>query len=116
MKFPKTKIIYQNEYFFVRKDEFPVSPGHCLIISEFKKDYFDLSDDERNNLGAVILEVKKLIEQEYKPDGYNIGMNCGESAGQSMFQFHCHVIPRYKGDTENPRGGIRKCVNGNGDY
>lgn len=58
------------------------------------------------------LEAKRLIELEFKPDGYNIGMNCGETAEQSVFHFHCHVILRYKGDTANPRGGVRHCVPG----
>lgn len=60
--------------------------------------------------------AKNLIEKDHKPDGYNIGMNCGETAGQTVFHFHCHIIPRYKGDMENPRGGVRHCVSGKGNY
>ena len=58
----------------------------------------------------------KLFKKEYKPDGYNIGMNCGEVAGQTVFHFHCHVMPRYAGDMDDPRGGVRHCVEGKGDY
>lgn len=114
---PTDRIIYKNESFFIIKDAFPVSPGHLLIISNIViKDYFELSEKEKNDLNVTIELAKSIIEKEYKPDGYNIGMNCGESAGQTVFHFHCHLIPRYKGDMENPRGGIRHCINGKGYY
>ena len=67
-------------------------------------------------MNVTIELAKSIIEKEHEPDGYNIGMNCGESAGQTVFHFHCHLIPRYKGDMENPRGGIRHCINGKGNY
>ncbi len=109
--------IYQGEYFFIIKDEFPVSPGHLLIVSnELKKDYFSLSVDEKCHLNKTIEIAKEIIEKEYQPDGYNIGMNCGENAGQTIFHFHCHLIPRFKGDMEDPRGGIRHCISGKGYY
>ena len=109
--------IYIGVNFFLIKDRFPVSPGHILIISkELKKDFFELNDEERNELPLMIEVAKNLIEKEYKPDGYNIGMNCGETAGQTVFHFHCHVIPRYKGDMDNPRGGVRYCIPGKGNY
>jgi diadenosine tetraphosphate (Ap4A) HIT family hydrolase len=109
--------IYNGTNFFLIKDRFPVSPGHVLIISkDLKKDFFELNDEERNELPLMIEVAKKLIEKEYKPDGYNIGINCGETAGQTVFHFHCHVIPRYKGDMENPRGGVRHCIKGKGNY
>jgi len=111
------RILYKNDLFFIIKDGFPVSPGHLLIISnEVRKDYFELNKGEREGLNEVIEIAKGLIETEFKPDGYNIGMNCGETAGQTVFHFHCHLIPRYKGDMENPKGGIRHCINGKGYY
>lgn len=117
LELPKEGIVYQDEYFFIIRDKYPVSPGHSLIISnKSKTDYFHLSIEERKKLDEVILIAKQLIEQEFKPDGYNIGMNCGETAGQTVFHFHCHLIPRYKGDMANPRGGIRHCVEGKGYY
>ena len=64
----------------------------------------------------MIDKSKELIEKNHSPDGYNIGMNCGESAGQTVMHFHCHVIPRYKGDMDNPRGGIRYCIPEKGNY
>jgi diadenosine tetraphosphate (Ap4A) HIT family hydrolase len=79
-------------------------------------DFFDLSKDEKEALITCINKAKELIEKEYSPDGYNIGMNCGEAAGQTIFHFHCHVIPRYKNDMTDPRGGVRHCVEGKGYY
>lgn len=117
LEIPKERIIYQNEHFFLIYDMYPVSPGHILIISNnLRADYFDLSKEERKNLDEVIIEAKRLIEKQFKPDGYNIGINCGETAGQTVFHFHCHLIPRYKGDMTDPRGGIRHCVEGKGYY
>lgn len=117
LEIPQDRILCQNEYFFIIKDAFPVSPGHMLIISnQVKVDYFELSKIERDNLSEMILKAKELIQAEYNPDGFNIGMNCGETAGQTVFHFHCHVIPRYKGDMENPRGGVRHCILGKGYY
>lgn len=111
------RIIFKNDFYFIIKDAFPVSPGHLLIISKnVRKDYFDLSPVEVMELHSVIEIAKGIIETEHKPDGYNIGMNCGVSAGQTVFHFHCHLIPRYTGDMENPRGGVRHCVAGKGYY
>ena len=114
---PEEERIYKGDFFFLIKDKFPVSKGHILIISnEEKNDYFSLNKDEKNELINLIDVAKCIIEREIKPDGYNIGMNCGVAAGQSIMHFHCHVIPRYNGDMENPRGGIRHCVAGKGYY
>jgi diadenosine tetraphosphate (Ap4A) HIT family hydrolase len=116
-RIPDTKKIYQNNSFFIIEDAFPVSPGHLLIISnKIKRDYFELSKKETIELSSTILVAKEIIEKKFNPKGYNIGMNCGESAGQTVFHFHCHIIPRYHGDMENPKGGIRHCVKGKGYY
>ncbi len=115
-----------------------MSPGHLLIVSKLeRRDYFDLSEAEQAELPWVIRKAKELIEGmveksafekmrksdndvsnviTQKPDGFNIGINCGEAAGQTIMHFHCHVIPRYKGDTPNPRGGVRHCIPGKGGY
>jgi diadenosine tetraphosphate (Ap4A) HIT family hydrolase len=114
---PDEKILFKGEYFFIVRDSFPVSPGHLLIIvNNNKETYFELNDLEISELNNMIHKCKKIIEKEFKPDGYNIGMNCGEAAGQSVFQFHCHVIPRYIGDMKNPKGGVRHCIEGKGYY
>lgn len=114
---PLDKILFKNEYFFIIKDGFPVNPGHLLIISnEVRRDYFELTNDEVLNLPIAIAKAKQLIEEEYSPEGYNIGMNCGATAGQTVFHFHCHIIPRYNGDMENPRGGVRHVIPSKGNY
>ena len=111
------RILFRNDFFFIIKDAFPVSPGHLLIISkEVRRDYFELTNEELRSFNEVIHFAKEIVEKEFAPAGYNIGMNCGESAGQTVFHFHCHVIPRYIGDMENPRGGVRHCVSGKGYY
>lgn len=111
------RIIYKDDYFFIIKDGFPVNPGHLLIISnEVRKDFFGLTSNEKQQLPKTIIKAKEIIQQEFKPDGYNIGMNCGETAGQTVFHFHCHLIPRYKGDMDNPRGGVRNVIPAKGKY
>jgi diadenosine tetraphosphate (Ap4A) HIT family hydrolase len=109
--------IYSGKHFFMIYDRYPVSPGHMLIISnEEKLDYFTLDKNEQSELSFLIEKAKEIIERDYRPDGYNIGMNCGVAAGQTVMHFHCHVIPRYLGDMEDPRGGIRHCIVGKGYY
>jgi diadenosine tetraphosphate (Ap4A) HIT family hydrolase len=114
---PNDLKLYTDKYFFIIKDKYPVSDGHLLIISnELREDYFALNNEESNHLSVAIDEGKKLIETEYKPDGYNIGMNCGMAAGQTVFHFHCHIIPRYIGDMKDPEGGVRHCIKDKGYY
>lgn len=111
------KIIYSGKYFFIIEDGFPVSPGHLLIISnEVKTDFFALSMEEKNDLPFMIEKAKEIILSQYQADAFNIGMNCGADAGQTVFHFHCHVIPRYKGDMDNPKGGVRHVIPGKGSY
>jgi diadenosine tetraphosphate (Ap4A) HIT family hydrolase len=114
---PKDRILFRGDNFFIIQDLYPVSPGHLLVVSNsFKKDYFELSQLEIEELNSMIHKCKVIIEKVYKPDGYNIGMNCGEAAGQTVFQFHCHIIPRYVGDMKDPKGGVRHCIPGRGYY
>ena len=111
------RILFQNKLFFIVRDGFPVSPGHLLIISNtLRNNFFDLTKEEQGNLSEVIEIAKGIIEKEFQPDGYNIGMNCGAAAGQTIFHIHCHVIPRYTGDMEDPRGGVRNCIPSKGNY
>lgn len=113
----KKRILYSDSHFFIIEDAFPVSPGHLLVISkEVKTHFFNLSTEEQSSLSKAIVAAKDIIESTHTPDGYNIGMNCEEAAGQTVFHFHCHVIPRYKGDMENPRGGVRHCIPSKGNY
>lgn len=92
-------------------DGFPVSPGHALIIPKrHVPSFFDLSQEERQDLLNLADSVKRIVEERYHPDGYNIGINVGEAAGQSIFHVHMHLIPRYQGDVPNPRGGVRGVI------
>jgi len=114
---PEEELEYKDSSFFIKFDNYPVSPGHILIITNGNEQtYFDLSDDKKKKLIDMIQKSKEIVELKYQPDGYNIGMNCGETAGQTVMQFHCHLIPRYKGDVPDPRGGIRHSVMGKGYY
>jgi diadenosine tetraphosphate (Ap4A) HIT family hydrolase len=113
----KERLLYNDDDFFIMFDGFPVSPGHILIITTGNEvTYFDFSDSKKNKLSKLIDIATDLILKEHNPDGYNIGMNCGEAAGQTVMQFHCHLIPRYSGDVDNPRGGVRHSVIGKGYY
>jgi len=110
-------IIYKDDYFFMIYDGFPVNPGHLLIISnEVRSDYFALTEEEKLALPIAINIAKEIILKDFAPDGFNIGMNCGATAGQTVFHFHCHLIPRYKGDMDNPRGGVRHVIPSKGYY
>lgn len=92
-------------------DGFPVSPGHALIIPKrHVSSFFDLSKEERQDLLNLADSVKRILEERYHPDGYNIGINVGEAAGQSIFHVHMHLIPRYHGDVPSPRGGVRGVI------
>lgn len=113
----KEKWLYWGDCFFMIFDNYPTSLGHILIISKREvPDFFSLNKKELRELTQMIKHAKQLIDMLYSPDGYNIGMNCGEVAGQTVMHFHCHVIPRYNGDMENPKGGIRHCIEGKGYY
>ena len=92
-------------------DAYPVSDGHVLLVSNRHcETYFDLSTEETTDLAKAIDDIKTYLDDKYHPDGYNVGFNCKEAAGQTVMHAHMHVIPRYRGDSENPRGGIRKAV------
>jgi ATP adenylyltransferase len=94
------------------EDRHPVSPGHHLIVPKrHVQDWFAMSAEERRNADALILMLKdRLIEQDPSITGFNIGMNCGHSAGQTIFHAHIHLIPRRDGDTPNPTGGVRGVI------
>lgn len=92
-------------------DGYPVSQGHVLIIPRrHVASFFDLAENEQLDMLMLAKRVKDIIDEMYHPDGYNIGVNVGEAAGQSVFHVHMHVIPRYKGDVPNPRGGVRGVI------
>ena len=105
------EIILKNELAWARYDKYPVSPGHLLIITKrHVADFFDTTIEERRALNDLLEECKKMLDREYRPDGYNIGVNCGTAAGQTIMHLHIHLIPRYQGDIDNPRGGVRGVI------
>jgi len=107
----------ENDYAFVIEDKYPVSPGHCLVIPKaHAPTIFDLSTEEYTACFDLVRIVKELLLSKYRPDGFNIGTNCGESAGQTVRHAHLHVIPRYTGDVPDPRGGVRHVIPGKGYY
>lgn len=107
----KTDKILDSELCFVRYDQYPVSDGHLLIIPKrHVADYFETTNEEKSALWKMVDNAKKLIEKEKKPNGYNIGINVGSAAGQTVFHLHIHLIPRYNGDMDDPRGGVRGVI------
>ncbi len=95
----------------IREDKYPVSPGHLLIIpNRHVADWFELTDEEQQAVMELINRAKIGLDKTLQPDGYNIGINCGEPAGQTVMHVHCHLIPRYKGDIPEPRGGVRGVI------
>ena len=101
----------QHELAFSARDTYPTSLGHTLVIPRrHVASFFDLTPEEVAACMGLIKEEKKLIDKEFNPDGYNIGVNVGEAAGQSILHVHIHIIPRYKGDVENPQGGVRHVI------
>lgn len=94
-----------------------MNPGHALIVPKrHTESYFDLSIHEQRALWLLVNRCKTIIEKRYHPDGFNIGINVGEPAGQTIFHVHIHLIPRYKGDVEKPRGGVRGVIPDKQDY
>jgi diadenosine tetraphosphate (Ap4A) HIT family hydrolase len=113
----KDRIIYEDSDWLAVLDNYPVSEGHTLLIPKRHcETFFDLSDVENQYFIATLNVVKGILDGRYNPDGYNIGMNCGEAAGQTVMHCHIHIIPRYKGDCENPRGGVRGVIPSRMDY
>jgi diadenosine tetraphosphate (Ap4A) HIT family hydrolase len=105
------EIVAHYESCFVIKDGFPVSKGHLLIIPyQHITDWFSAPVEVHKEIISIIDEMKVYLDTSYKPDGYNIGANCGKAAGQTVMHLHFHIIPRYAGDMDDPRGGIRGCI------
>jgi len=105
------EIVLANDLCYARYDKYPVSPGHLLLIPyRHIPTLFDATDDEQAALLALVREAKTLLDEHFHPDGYNIGVNVRAAAGQTVMHLHVHVIPRYAGDVDDPRGGVRGAV------
>jgi len=111
------RIFYEGALTLGIWDGFPVSPGHALIITRrHVPSWFEATPQERIEIVSTIDEVRSMIAASHGPSGFNIGINIGEAAGQTIFHLHAHVIPRYKGDVADPRGGVRHVIPAKGNY
>jgi len=103
-----TELIAESGHSVAFYDRYPVSDGHALVIPRrHEVDLFDLELSERSDAWALLDSVRGLLVERFNPDGFNIGVNTNEAAGQTIDHAHIHLIPRYQGDVEDPRGGIR---------
>jgi diadenosine tetraphosphate (Ap4A) HIT family hydrolase len=110
-------IVAKNDLSYARWDRYSVSRGHMLVIPfRHIPDFFLMTVEEKQAVLALVDECKEVIEEEFSPAGYNIGFNVGEAAGQTVMHCHCHVIPRYVGDVQDARGGVRGVVPGKRRY
>ena len=108
---PEREILAQNARAIAVFDSFPVSPGHALVLPRrHVATIWELDPDEYSDCFNLVRELHSVIETRFSPDGFNVGANCGAAAGQSVWHAHIHVIPRYKGDVPNPRGGVRGVI------
>ncbi len=103
-----TIILLANTHAIAIYDGFPVSLGHCLIIPKRHiASFFEATREEQTALLDLLAEMQEILVKERNPDGFNIGINVGEAAGQTVMHLHIHLIPRYAGDQTDPRGGVR---------
>jgi superfamily II DNA or RNA helicase/diadenosine tetraphosphate (Ap4A) HIT family hydrolase/HKD family nuclease len=116
---PACDWLCSNDLAFAIFDGFPVSPGHVLVTTRrIVETWFDATDEEQAALMALVKEAKRLLDIQLapQPDGYNVGFNSGAASGQTVPHVHIHVIPRYRGDMPDPRGGVRHVIPGKGNY
>jgi diadenosine tetraphosphate (Ap4A) HIT family hydrolase len=112
-----SQILESDTHGLVIRDGFPVSPGHTLVLPKrHLGSFFELEGSERDDLLRLLDHAKAQIQSEFKPDGFNIGINDGAAAGQTVQHLHIHLIPRYIGDQVDPRGGVRWIIPQKADY
>lgn len=111
------RIIGESAHTITFIDNYPASPGHTLVIPKRHfSTYFEATEEELLEIGKAIQNAKKFLDTEFSPDAYNIGINNGLMAGQSVMHLHVHLIPRYQGDVEDPKGGVRWILKNKADY
>ena len=114
---PATRIIQRNDSALVIRDGFPVSPGHTLVVARrHVHSFFELTSLERTDLLSLLDTARTGLVQEFSPDAFNIGINDGPAAGQTVPHVHIHLIPRYVGDQADPRGGVRWVIPKKANY
>jgi diadenosine tetraphosphate (Ap4A) HIT family hydrolase len=112
-----SRIRLENEFAAAFPDAFPISEGHTLVVPKrHVVSLFDLPEEEQAALWRLVALVRGKLMAELKPDGFNVGVNDGPAAGQTVMHAHVHVIPRRKGDTADPRGGVRWIIPGKAQY
>jgi diadenosine tetraphosphate (Ap4A) HIT family hydrolase len=105
---PENRVIQRNTFGVLIRDAYPVSPGHTLLIPfRHVASFFELTSEEREGLLLLMVSAKQQLQDEFSPAAYNIGINDGLAAGQTIAHMHLHLIPRYQGDVSDPRGGVR---------
>ncbi len=114
---PADRILDDNAHAVAVADAYPVSPGHTLVIPKrHRASFFELSMDEITAVYELLRRMKARLDGTLKPAGYNVGINIGEAAGQTVGHVHVHLIPRFVGDVGEPRGGVRNVIPGKGPY
>lgn len=104
-------VLFGNELAYVMADAHPVNPDHLLVIPRrHVADFFETTPDEKYALFSLLDEAGKYLATRLAPAGFNVGINVGEAAGQTVMHVHLHLIPRYRGDAPNPRGGVRGVI------
>jgi len=108
----KKEVVYENDFFYATRDSYPVTKLHTLVIPKRHfQSYFDMNNDEKKSINIVLNEQRKeIVQLDSSVTAFNIGINDGKDAGQSIYHLHVHLIPRRKGDVENPRGGVRGVI------
>jgi len=114
---PVSRTVIADAHAIVIRDGFPVSPGHTLVIPRRHiGSFFETTAEERSSLLSLLDEAQRALAIELNPDGWNIGINDGIAAGQTVLHLHIHLIPRYTGDSADPRGGVRWVMPEKADY
>jgi diadenosine tetraphosphate (Ap4A) HIT family hydrolase len=114
---PPERIVAGNDLAFAVRDSYPICPGHTLIVTRrHVASFFEVNTDERNVMLLLLDQAKEELEAQFHLSGYNIGINDGADAGQTVAHVHIHLIPRYRGDAEDPRGGVRWVLPDKADY
>lgn len=114
---PDRPALAENAHAFALYDKFPASPGHALVIPRTHvESLFDLATEAYEACFLLIRELRAIVQEQFRPAAFNIGVNCGVTAGQTVAHAHIHLIPRYVGDSPNPRGGVRAVIPGKAAY
>ena len=112
-----SRIILEDDLVVAIQDGYPISRGHSLVVPRrHVASLFDATNEEQSSMLEMVRRTKVFLDKQHNPAGYNIGLNEGKAAGQTVMHVHLHVIPRYAGDRADPRGGIRWIIPEKADY